>query len=1634
MSSEVQKDPTPNAKAKANANAEGSQGSQGSDEPVVELGDKILIEGGVLDKDHGRVYYRDGSMIKIMVDGSSHMLIEIPLDEEGEPSAELGIQNIAILEKRKLPAFTQQEDLQKDQFVRTFTKDGKAGPTFVIRAVDTGNDRAVFEDETGATLDLDFGFIGIPLNESFSVIRTGPPPQAPAAEEGELTFDQAAEVEVQQEPLEPLFKILGKIEVPAIPQIYERPPVERIYPDVIQRADMIQDLLRLKDVAQQKNPRTLVEIRKLVELCILLRNELVDYAPGGMPSPIPKETSVSELIHLLESGLPLARPVLNAIRTIYIDSRETDEPKKAGVRAELLADVVKSSLAFLETPFAQDTQRAAWVLTWQGYVDRYFRPWTPTGTDSTTFQNDTDFFRLAVPDPDINDVPGLVPTYLNDKVALKLDYVGKVPFSMLRGLGPRKGRPTTRGPEIVNSAEEAPILNYILFPFNFMRSLGPTRSGSLLLDSMRSQQPMMRMAEILAEKNGVSEFPTADSIIAVGPDGSTLGNIELHEYLKRVPLKGIKGFGDFEDLFKAMGLNHYELNEDQLKTLAALIVDANAMTKESLRILRSRLAAVPQVTERPFGADGGLLERFQSQPDLQKAIATLKSLTPIYERVDLAVLAFLHRTYQDFTEAVIGGKAIPIARERIRAVRDAFQESLRITYLAEKRKENAGLPPVPNTCVHVGTWAKIQKVKDTTDRMRLTTQFVTRFKGRENDELTHFECVVCKQNLMCKHEFLLLQEFLHPQESQVLHKELLLNYSGGQFQGHYICKICGQPISDIDFDTSLEYDDNGRPMMGRAVLVDEDAVNQEEYEELFGAPTTDENELDFQILVDAEGYKFRDSLLCGAAQAKPTTVAECIYAVARQLYGRLGVEAEGGSLIWLVQSVHSEIMKLADRDTYMRQQAAQAKKLGTTKGATDYDVYINRRLVGLTANYVLIDIQTKTPDYLVRSTLPGCRATFKGWPRGKKENDGLAAIEYLSCAVGSVTKDAAPWNMTGWLKERQDKKRQTLIMKYLEQVMEKIMEDATIQQLYVTKENYTREVLGESESGGAQEKIPAGFLPVMSGASIIEGSASPAVKVGAWIQKIHETAKAHTQLIENSPYTETTCCFTDIKEPSRFWKEKGFLTDGRVAPLGSRGSRLLLHYTTRPLAILRASAPEELYSRVFLNVCFRGARKGLPHEVNLTGRCPWCDFQFPADPADPTFTDLAGFVKEKQKLVEDARENALTEQGIVINKESFQDVLDASHVQYKLPALATAPRIDQLAFFRMIRDMAAPYDDWVATIQASLAKVEALPPGADLPAQAEAWNALVQRTAAHEAALKSRVGEPTIVILKGICGLSPIEVKSQLTTYFIVPFRRGINGLGTEHLQTVLTDYKLSTQHKADITGFLKEHLKIQAEFNGAFTTPLLKARAEELVTRLAAIVKLLTNLRMELIRIGGPRIVEFIMRSMILGAFSEYADLNRVPVGTVGSGEDSVASIRKSLAVVSECAARYQREAKKYSDVELRDALTKRAEKEKLDFINRIKDKTPELKQIEKLKKQLGLGDWAVGGTKGIYAYDADRYDYEREERARAGIVDFPGYGPEGAPAPAGREVDAFGFAAGGDGDGYNAAQPDDDEEGGEY
>jgi hypothetical protein len=123
----------------------------------------------------------------------------------------------------------------------------------------------------------------------------------------------------------------------------------------------------------------------------------------------------------------------------------------------------------------------------------------------------------------------------------------------------------------------------------------------------------------------------------------------------------------------------------------------------------------------------------------------------------------------------------------------------------------------------------------------------------------------------------------------------------------------------------------------------------------------------------------------------------------------------------------------------------------------------------------------------------------------------------------------------------------------------------------------------------------------------------------------------------------------------------------------------------------------------------------------------------------------------------------------------------------------------------------------------------------------------------------------------------------------------------------------------------------------------------------------------------------------------------------------------------------KFYKERLTLSPEEIKNMIAMSDEVERVHVVKEFDILTDEERQIEKVKKILGIGKWAVGGTKLIYAYDADYYDLERQRRLDAGIMDFPGLGINDVPE--GREVDDLGFAEGGEEDGYDFNQHEDDD-----
>ena len=125
----------------------------------------------------------------------------------------------------------------------------------------------------------------------------------------------------------------------------------------------------------------------------------------------------------------------------------------------------------------------------------------------------------------------------------------------------------------------------------------------------------------------------------------------------------------------------------------------------------------------------------------------------------------------------------------------------------------------------------------------------------------------------------------------------------------------------------------------------------------------------------------------------------------------------------------------------------------------------------------------------------------------------------------------------------------------------------------------------------------------------------------------------------------------------------------------------------------------------------------------------------------------------------------------------------------------------------------------------------------------------------------------------------------------------------------------------------------------------------------------------------------------------------------------------------------KFKNENLAYNTEQIKNMIEIRNEEERVQVVKEFDKMTADMKKIELVKKKLGIGKWAVGGTKLIYAYDKDYYDLERQRRLDAGIVDFPGLGIDNIPNE--QQTDDLGFPESNEADeqdGYDHTEANDD------
>jgi hypothetical protein len=520
--------------------------------------------------------------------------------------------------------------------------------------------------------------------------------------------------------------------------------------------------------------------------------------------------------------------------------------------------------------------------------------------------------------------------------------------------------------------------------------------------------------------------------------------------------------------------------------------------------------------------------------------------------------------------------------------------------------------------------------------------------------------------------------------------------------------------------------------------------------------------------------------------------------------------------------------------------------------------------------------------------------------------------------------------------------------------------------------------------------------------------------VKLWIRQAHGLAKQTTPIMGGNPFMDTTCCLSGISQsPGHFWKENSELPQiglRRLQP-NQQGQLMLTEFHPRPAESDVVSADKDLYYRIFLKCCFQGLRKGYAHEPGLTHRCHWCGLQFPTHPSVMD-TDTEG-------------KSALISQEILTNTEEFTDLLDTIHTVNKVEPLAIKQASSVLSIMEKFGKVEpAPIANWMEIITETTQAFLKLPPQADRSDVVLAAGVISEATGASEEIIKARLkSDKHHRILDNIAGLSWVNFFQVVQIYFITPFQRLLTQFSRDSLFIPVELIKsLSETHATeDLIPILDNDtrlISIKGDDMRKPTVQLARAKIAYFVKQMSSLLPFKNSIRPTVVP-GRHITLEYIQRALFFGPLSTLLHSGEIPPGVeIKSPIKSMGdpSMRLLLEIVAFTLEKYDKEHLSFDDKEIKNLIAIRDEKERVNVVAEFNKLTDEERAIELMNKSLGIGKWAVGGTKKIFAYDKEYYDEERKKRLAAGIVEFPGRGNGEMGEPQGRPVDDLGISIYGD------------------
>lgn len=1659
---------------------------------IPELGDIWTFISTVHKQTFGKIIYRDGSSIRIQQYNGSTAPVEFTLDPTtGFFLEQLGVSDIICHEKRKEPHFSRQLGVIEGEALELYTIDGQpidSDKTHTVVRIIAEEDADAIVLEDGTTLD--FAFIGPP--EGIGLITVAPAEDA----EAENNSASGLTADVEAEPVE-AFPAFDESLLPAA-LVEEIPTEERMYSDTIQRTDMFTSLYINVPTRKQKDPKTMAYLYRVTDLLLALKNSVVVRDDNLAIVLGEQETYIADTIEdslaMQPTSAPLASllPIAAVKRVIYTDDVNEALADKGDIESR---SDIKSLVGALQATSVYNTAEAAGnpFISYINALMKTVEVYKASGSGSAKIRMDQDVYRTVLPGEPLTGLkhtPAARDPRTGESLPLLADrHLTAVKDRAVRLLSASRIRnPVTGTTFIVAPADSGETVGHVVLDNNLTKYRAPTRSSVLLWDIQASE----------VSRKMVTLFGTAlnanfeEQVVLTEDDDAETDLAEQLDIRLQPALNFISRHNT--SVMDGLGLRNLEINNDQFVHLVAS-VESGTKAWSAAFVALGKAAGARESTETMPAIKGVAADDSPLMSDATLDDETLKPVADelsekhsgsVLEKYDLAyandLVSYANSTLGPYYFGLAGAAEAPYLEKTQADYKNEAGRILRNKTTARSLAIDFSAEPELIICPHVEYLEKVYGIQEDGKRLLMLDKVVKIFNGGQ--EGNYINCGTCGNHLICKHELLLVNEFLHPGRGVALHKALLLEFGNGVFEGAYICKNCGQRISDIEYDTHLEFDDEGRPLVGRSV------VDQTTDEDVVIADETD------------AAIPFEDK------------TDKAIYKLTRSMFERIGLHATEEMYKRVVPAARQYLEKHVP--TEKKYNKEREKALAAKKPMVEYKHYLADMQTGIISALVLIEFQTSS--IMIPLPLPGAVFSREGFPADGDDFKvvGMAALDYVTFGLAGLFLNSAPWNITTWAPVARDKDRIKMAKNAIANGVFAILAlptpsvpapnaigawtDKYKKRLATWREKKRETTTGTTAVTAASlsDRLPPVFRPLNRS---IPPPAAPAIgNRAAFIDQVakgdfatvasavtkrshvlaqqiindfHRVAAASAIVVASSQRSDSTCCYTRLGEAAKVGlgaKALG-LEEARAAELELHGRAERMLKERDPAASAAGThiysewfAPynqtvlpvpkEEDYYKLFLKNCFSGDNMGLPHEYNPNNTCRHCGFDCPEMflyprgaeiPLDASSKKRTEMMNALNTAYETAAREALAE-SVTINEERFSALEARVRERRIVPSVAppaTMPFLERLADLETGMDTAllpAALAEWTGAIEILASLDEE-----NIVKEDERRGLLAPFAAQYDEQLKA---------LRAVLNTSASDRERGFVDQAIEALGKITeNAVGAVNARNISALFVVHGEQIADNYN--------NKDPNPSKWFPKLSYSHNQLVIRIWNTIAEITTKRLEslkgldgtivsVIQTALRRFTKWLGRSMIIwinefrpGHFASDKELTLllrwtvvcglVSLMTAGSplyaGATSPASRRTATKFFASwildalIKAKQRVETYQLTAEQIQEKLNERAETERAYFLNKFDELSLDDRKVELIKKKLKIGDWAID-TRKQFSLDPETMERDREQLMAMGIINA-GYDEHitGVPLEGGRERggEVYGFLGAGPEEGVN-------------